>query len=70
MLYFGSPGADIAADLTPEQRRDLTIRKQILWESLDAPEPEARAKEVELIREHRSNDPAIGDNRWPKWPPP
>ena len=36
MLYFGSPTADIAADFTPEQRRDVTIRKEILWESLDA----------------------------------
>jgi hypothetical protein len=44
----------------------VTIRKQILWESLDAPDAEARVKEVELIREHRSNDPAFGYNRWPK----
>ena len=66
MLYFGSPGADIAADFTLEQRRDVTIRKQILWESLDASDSEVRTKEVELIREHRSNDPAIGYNRWPK----
>jgi hypothetical protein len=26
MLYFGSPTADIVADFTPEQRRDVTIR--------------------------------------------
>ena len=36
------------------------------WPLGDAPDTEARAKEVELIREHRSNDPAIGYNRWPK----
>ena len=29
MLYFGSPSADIAADFTPEQRRDVTIRKEM-----------------------------------------
>jgi hypothetical protein len=69
MLYFGSPSFDIAADFTPEQRRDLMIRKQILWESTDATEGEARAKEVQLIRELRSNDPEIGYNRWPKAKP-
>ena len=69
MLYFGSPSADIGADFTPEQRREVTIRRQILWESLDAPDAEARAKEVELIREHRSNDPAIGYNRGQRPPP-
>jgi len=66
-LYFGSPvKAAIAADLTPEQRRDLTVRKEILWESGSASDSEARAKEVELIRQLRANDPAIGYNRWPR----
>ena len=46
MLYFGSPSADIAADFTPEQRRDVTIRKEILWESADATDGEVRAMEV------------------------
>lgn len=66
MLYFGSPSADIAADFTPEQRRDVTIRKQILWESVEATDGDARAVEVKLIRELRSNDPEVGYNRWPK----
>jgi hypothetical protein len=51
MPYFGSPSADIAADFTPDQRRDVTIRKQILWESSEATDAEARAMEVRLIRE-------------------
>jgi hypothetical protein len=67
LTYFGSPNAElVAADFTPEERRDFTARKQILWESETASDAEVRAKEVELIRLHRSNDPAVGYNRWPK----
>jgi hypothetical protein len=54
MLHFGSPTADIAADFTPEQRRDVTVRKQILWDSMDATDAEARTMEVQPIRELRS----------------
>lgn len=67
--YVGSPNPDLVnadfARLTLEQRRDYTIRKEILWESEDASEAELSAKEVEMIRQHRSNDPRIGYNRWP-----
>jgi hypothetical protein len=45
---------------------DYTIRKQILWESEIATEADLSRKEVELIREYRSNDPGVGYNRWPK----
>lgn len=70
LTYFGSASpALIAADFTPEQRRDFTIRKEILWESSQAPDAEVRAEELRQIRAHRSNDPAIGYNRWPKWRP-
>ena len=31
-----------------------------------ATEEELSAKEVELIRRFRSNDPSVGYNRWPK----
>ena len=55
------------AKLPESVRRDYTIRKQILWESEDCSEAELSAKEVELIREFRSNDPEIGYNRWPKF---
>jgi hypothetical protein len=69
--YFGSPNIDIInedfATLPEEIRRDYTIRKQILWESSTASERELAAKEVELIRKYRSNDPEIGYNRWPKY---
>ena len=68
--YMGSPDpAVVNADFEslPETvRRDYTIRKQILWESETATEAELSAKEVEMIRRYRSNDPSIGYNRWPK----
>lgn len=65
--YFGSAAsALIAKDFTREQRRDFTIRKQILWESETATDSEVNQKEVEFIRELRSNDPAVGYNQWPK----
>jgi crotonobetainyl-CoA:carnitine CoA-transferase CaiB-like acyl-CoA transferase len=61
---MGSPNPEIVnadfANLTDEQRRDYTIRKQILWESENATESELAAKEVEMIHEHQSNNPDIG----------
>ena len=61
--YFGSAdGKLIEQDFTRVQRRDFTIRKQILWESEDAADEEVSQKDVELIRQHMSNDPAIGYN--------
>jgi len=56
----------IAKDFTSQERRDFTIRKEILWESKDATHSEVSKKEVEFIREYRSNDPEIGYNQWPK----
>lgn len=53
--------------LPKEAQKDYTIRKQILWESEDCSESELSQKEVELIREHQSNNPTIGYNRWPKF---
>ena len=67
LTYFGSPNAKLVAlDFTTEEQRDFTARKQILWESDTASDAEVRAKEIELIREHRSNDPAVGYNRSPR----
>jgi hypothetical protein len=68
--YFGSIDSSlIANDFTPEQCRDLTVRKEILWESETATDQEVNSKEVEYIRSFRSNNPAIGYNRWPKFRP-
>lgn len=66
--YFGSPDSSIIEkDFTREQRRDFTIRKEILWESDTASDTEVALKEIELIREFRANYPAIGYNQWPKF---
>jgi hypothetical protein len=66
--YFGS-AADllIAKDFTREQRREFTIKREILWESESASDQEANAKEVEFILALRSNDPAVGYNQWPRF---
>ena len=67
--YFGSPDIKtVNADFMrlPEQRRrDYIVRKQILWESQDAGEEELSAMEIKCIREHKSNDPEVGYNRFP-----
>ena len=69
--YYGSPDmAVVNADfmlLPADQRSDFSIRKEILWESETATEAELAAKELEFIRALRSNDPAVGYNRWPKY---
>lgn len=68
--YFGSPDIEVVnADflsLPAEVRKDYTVRKQVLWESETATDEELSVKEVEFIRKHRSNDPAVGYNRWPR----
>lgn len=71
--YFGSPDIEIInadfSSLPDSIRKDYSIRKQILWESPDCSEEVLAAKEVEYIRQYRSNDPAVGYNRWPKFRP-
>jgi hypothetical protein len=68
--YFGSASSKIiAADFTREQRRDFTIRREILWESENATDSEVNIKEVEYIKAFHSNDLAIGYNQWPKHKP-
>jgi hypothetical protein len=65
--YFGSANSDrIAADFSREQRRDFTIRREIIWESEVATDSDVTQKEIEFIRESRANDPAVGHNQWPK----
>jgi hypothetical protein len=68
--YFGSADSGlIEKDFTAEELRDFTIRKEVLWESERASDQEVNAKEVELIRALRSNDPEVGYNRWPRFAP-
>ena len=66
--YFGSANSKlIELDFTKEQRRDFTIRREILWESETASDSEVRKKEFELIVLNKSNDPTIGYNQRPKF---
>lgn len=66
--YFSSAASVfIEKDFTREQRRDFVFRKEMLWEFETASDAEVNQKEVEFIRAHRSKDPAIGFNRWPKF---
>ena len=67
--YFGSPNSKlIAQDFTREQRRDFTIRKEILLESPDNTDnSEISRQEVALIIKYGANDPAKGYNRNPKF---
>jgi hypothetical protein len=65
--YFGSADRKlIEKDFTWEQRRDFTIRKELLWESETATDQEVNIKEVEFIKLYQSNNPEIGYNQWPK----
>lgn len=60
--YFGSwSDALVEQDFTKEELMDLTLRKQILFESDN--KLEIRQKEGEFIRALRSNDPLIGYNQ-------
>jgi hypothetical protein len=68
ITYFGSPNKRlIEADFqTREARRDMTVRREILWESEIASNAEILLKERELIIALRSNDPTIGYNQNPR----
>ena len=66
--YFGSANSElIAKDFSREERRDMIIRKQIIFESEDA--NEINKLESIMIIEHQANNPAIGYNQWPKFKP-
>ena len=66
ITYFGSVNSDLVAkDFTGEQRKNFTIRKEILFESDD--ENEINRKESEYILKYQANNPEVGYNRWPKF---
>lgn len=70
VTYFGSPSLAakdaICADFPDrEQRRRMTVTREILWESETASDSEVRRIEVQFIRSLGGNDPAIGYNRTP-----
>jgi len=66
--YFGSADNKlIEKDFPREERRDFTIRKEIIWESENASDSEVNQKEVYFIKYFNSNNPIIGYNQWPKY---
>ena len=67
--YFGSANSKlIEEDFTREQRRDFTIRKEILLEFPDTTDNnEMYRHEMALILEYGANDPLKGYNRNPKF---
>jgi hypothetical protein len=68
ITYFGSPNKRlIEVDFpTREARRDMTVRREILWESEVASSADVLRRERELIIAFRANDPAVGYNRNPR----
>lgn len=66
--YFGSPNSKLLeSDFTEEEKKDFTVRREILWQSNDTTDSEVNKKEVELILKYKSNNPKIGYNRSPKF---
>lgn len=64
--YWGSANSNlIAQDFSYEERQDMTIRKEIIYESESA--EEINRLEPHFIREYQSNNPSIGYNQWPKF---
>lgn len=66
ITYFGSVNSKLVEkDFTRKERRDFTVRKEILMESED--ENEINKNESKFILEYQSNNPAFGYNQWPKF---
>lgn len=64
--YWGSAqDSIIAEDFSYQERLDMTIRREIIFESKSA--KEINSKESLFIKEYQSNNPKIGYNRWPKY---
>lgn len=64
--YWGSAqDLIIAEDFSDEERLDMTIRREIIFQSKST--KEVNSKESVLIKEFQSNNPEIGYNRWPKF---
>ena len=65
--YFGSADSRlIEQDFSEDERKNFTIKKEVLWASENATDSEVNKKEIELILLYHSNNPEIGYNRWPK----
>lgn len=66
LTYFGSVNSEIVEqDFSEEEKKDFSIRKEILLESYD--EKEINQSESKFILKYQSNNPEIGYNKWPKF---
>ena len=66
--YFGSADDNlIAKDFTRDQRRSFTVTREVLFESETISNHDLSIKEIDLIKQYRSNDPTIGYNQRPKF---
>lgn len=62
--YWGSANDEyIAEDFSEQERIDMTIRRQIIWESETASIDEVNRKEIELIKKFNSYSKEVGYNR-------
>lgn len=62
LRYFGSWNNGIVEqDFSDDELRDFTVRKEIIFESID--KSEVTRMESELIRVHDASNPAVGYNR-------
>jgi hypothetical protein len=62
--YWGSADDEyIAKDFSEDDRVDMTIRRQIIWQSETATVGDVNRKEIEFIKEFKSYLPEIGYNR-------
>ncbi|HYA65308.1 MAG TPA: GIY-YIG nuclease family protein [Burkholderiaceae bacterium] len=57
----------VAKDFTRKQRRDFTVRREIIWESETATDEEVAHVEAAYIRALGANDPKMGYNEWPEF---
>jgi hypothetical protein len=71
IVFFGDVDPQLVAkDLSREQRRDFSVRKEILWESETATPEEVNSVEQAYIRTLGANDPSMVYNQRPKFAPP
>jgi hypothetical protein len=68
ICYFGSACRTLlTADFTKKQRKDFTIRKELVEELVDTTIEQLNLAERSWIERCRSYDPAIGYNRTKPW---
>ncbi|AMY67378.1 hypothetical protein [Frigidibacter mobilis] len=67
ITYFGSPDKRLLGRDFPtrEDRRCMTVTREILWESQTASVSEVLAVERTMILRFRSNEPEVGYNQRP-----